>query len=172
MHDFLEEHFGGVLIAIVALLALLSQTSNIQGSIARSQATAAATKNRQAENEKLGAETLSMKRSRDIANGRYDSGCEVLSTLKSFGVAAPIQEGKPIVAGAYAAQFDRRNPNPDHYIGRDLIVCDLYGTTAITAFNPTLGYAVAESLATTNDRDRMARAQARRPGLTRPNLTK
>jgi hypothetical protein len=51
-------------------------------------------------------------------------------------------------------------------------VCDLYGTTAITRFDESLGYAVARSIAVTNDRDRMAKAKARRPGLQRPNLTK
>lgn len=172
MSEFLEDHGFGVLIGVVAIGVLATQIPNIQGNIARTQATAEANKARLDANSKLNAEKLAMQSSIQRANDRYDSGCEVISTLKSFAVAAPIQEGKPIVAGAYVKQFNPKKPNPEYYIGRDVVVCDLYGTTAIMRFDPNLGYAVADSIAVTNDRGRMAKAKERRPGMQRPNLTK
>lgn len=104
------------------------------------------------------------------ANQRYDGGCEVVSTLRSPTVAATIQEGKPVVAGAYADKFDPKSPSPEFYIGRDLTLCDCYGTTAITRFDESLGYAVAKEIATTPDRQRMANACKSRPGMKRPGL--
>jgi hypothetical protein len=171
MNDLIEEHGGGLLIGIIAA-ALMTQIPNIQATIARQQSTGQANKARLDENQKLSAEQLAMQTGRNTANTRYDEGCEVITTLRSPTIAAPIQEGRPIVAGAYAAQFNPQRPNPEAYLGRDVQVCDLYGTTAITRFDESLGYAVARSIAVTNDRDRMAAAKARRPGLQRPNLTK
>lgn len=107
---------------------------------------------------------------RETANARYDGGCEVVSTLRSPTVAAAIQEGKPIVAGAYADKFNPAAPNPEFYMGRDLTMCDCYGTTAITRFDESLGYAVAKEIATTPDRKRMANACSSRPGMKRPGL--
>ncbi len=172
MNDFLEEHGMGVLIGILAIGALITQIPNIQTNLARQQSTAAANMIRLDSNQKLTAEKLAMKTARDTANSRYDEGCEVVSTLRSASIAAPIQEGQPIVAGAYAKLFDPKHPNPAFYIGRDVTVCDLYGVTAILRFDPNLGYAVADSIAVTNDRDRMAKAKDRRPGMQRPNLIK
>jgi hypothetical protein len=171
MEDFFEEYGMGLLIGVVAIVALATQIPTIQESIARNQSVAQANKARVADNQTMNAEKLAMKQSKELADSRYDSGCEVLSTLRSFGTAAAIQEGRPIVAGAYAKQFNPAHPNPDFYLGRDVVVCDLYGSTAITRWDNTFGYAVAQSLATTNDRDRMAKAQKRKPGLSRPNLT-
>jgi hypothetical protein len=171
MNDFLEENGIGILIGVLAIGALITQLPSIKEGIARQQSTAQVNKARLDSNQKLSAEKLSMQSSRDTANSRYDEGCEVVTTLRNTATAAPIQEGQPIVAGAYAAQFDARRPNPAYYIGRDVTVCDLYGTTAIMRFDPTLTYAVASSVAVTNDRGRMAQAQVKRPGMQRPNLT-
>lgn len=110
------------------------------------------------------------KEMKTTANLRYDQGCEVVSALKSPTIAAAIQEGKPIVAGAYADKFSPAAPNPSFYVGRDLTMCDCYGTTAITRFDESLGYAVAKEIATTPDRERMANACASRPGMKRPGL--
>jgi hypothetical protein len=171
MLDF-EEHIGNFMVGIGVVIAMATQIPTITQAIQRNQATAAANQNRIGDNQKLNAEKLAMQAGRDVANTRYDEGCEVITTLRSPFVAATIQEGRPIVAGAYADRFDPQRPNPDAYLGRDVMVCDLYGTTAITRFDESIGYAVARSIAVTNDRDRMAKAKARRPGLQRPNLTK
>jgi hypothetical protein len=172
MNDFFEEHATGWAVGIIAVIALTTQIPTVVQAIQRNQATAAANQTRIGDNQKLNAEKLAMESGRTVANARYDEGCEVITTLRSPNIAAPIQEGRPIVAGAYAAQFDPQHPNPEAYLGRDVMVCDLYGTTAITRFDESVGYAVARSIAVTNDRDRMAKAKARRPGLQRPNLTK
>ena len=172
MGDYLEEHGATLLIGIIAVAALATQIPQIEQTINRNKTTAQFTQNRIQQNQTLEAENLAMQSSRKLANSRYDSGCEVVTVLKSQTVAAPIQEGQPIVAGAYAKQFDPAKPNPSHYLGRDMVVCDLYGTTAILRMDERLGYAVARSVAVTNDRDRMAKAQQSRPGLTRPNVSK
>jgi hypothetical protein len=171
MEDFFEEY--GMTLAVIAIagVVITTQWPAIQEQIATKQSIANANKARVAENLNLSTEKAALDQSRSVANQRYDSGCELISTLRNFGTAAAIQEGKPIVAGAYAKQFNPAHPNPDYYIGRDVVVCDLYGSTAITRWDNSLGYAVAQSLATTNDRARMAAAQKRKPGLQRPNLT-
>jgi hypothetical protein len=171
MFDF-EEDATGWAIGIGAAILLMTQIPTVVQAIQRNQATAAANQARIGDNQKLSAEKLAMQAGRDVANSRYDEGCEVVTTLKTPFIAAVIQEGRPIVAGAYANQFDPKQPNPEFYLGRDVMVCDLYGTTAITRFDESIGYAVARSIAVTNDRDRMAAAKNRRPGLQRPNLTK
>ena len=168
----LEEDGMGWAICIIAVVALATQIPTVIQSIQRNQATAAANQTRIGDNQKLNAEKLAMNSGRNVANARYDEGCEVITTLRSPNIAAAIQEGRPIVAGAYANQFNPQRPNPEAYLGRDVTVCDLYGTTAITRFDESLTYAVARSIAVTNDRDRMAKAKDRRPGLQRPNLTK
>jgi hypothetical protein len=172
MEDFFEDYAGALLIGIGVAIALSTQIPIVVQAVQRNQATAAANQTRIGDNQKLNAEKLAMQAGRDVANTRYDEGCEVITTLRSPNIAAPIQEARPIVAGAYADRFDPQHPNPEAYLGRDVMVCDLYGTTAITRFDESVGYAVARSIAVTNDRDRMAKAKARRPGLQRPNLTK
>lgn len=170
MEDFWEEHGVGLLIGAIALGVLITQWPAIQEKMSTNQMVAQANRSRVQDTQNLNAEKIALEQSRAVANQRYDSGCEVISTLRRFGTAATIQEGKPIVAGAYAKQFNPVHPSPDFYIGRDIVVCDLYGATAITKWDESLGYAVAQSLATTNDRQRMADAQKRKPGMIRPNL--
>jgi hypothetical protein len=159
-----------VLVGLLAVGAIATQVPKIQSQLQMDQV--ATTASRQSQQEAL---TMKVKQEaesglRTTANLRYDQGCEIVSTLKSPTVAAAIQEDKPIVAGAYADKFSLAAPNPDYYVGRDLTMCDCYGTTAITRFDKSLGYAVAKEIATTSDRKRMASACASRPGMKRPGL--
>lgn len=172
IQDWLEEHWLGVAIGGIAIVTLATQLPSIQDGIQRNQSVALANKSRLQENQKLEAQKLTLQAAEDIANARYDKGCEVITTLKNATVATTIQEGQPILSGAYSYLYRNSNRplNPSHFIGRDITVCDLYGTTAIMQIDTTKGYAVASSVAVTSDRSRMQKAQKTRPGLTRPSL--
>lgn len=172
IQDWLEEHYVGLVIGGIAVVTLATQMPSIQDGIQRNQSVALANKSRLEENQKLEAQKLTLQASEDIANARYDKGCEVITTLKNETVATTIQEGQPILSGAYSYLYRTSNRplNPLHFIGRDITVCDLYGTTAIMQIDAAKRYAVASSVAVTSDRTRMQKVQKSRPGLTRPSL--
>ena len=170
VQEWMSENWLGVAIGSIAAITLATQLPSIQNGIERNQSVALANKSRLEENQKLEAQKLTLQASEDIANARYDKGCEVITTLKNATVATTIQEGQPILSGAYSHLYRNSNRpiNPLHFIGRDISVCDLYGTTAIMQFDPAKRYAVAGSIAVTSDRGRMQKAQKSRPGLIRP----
>jgi hypothetical protein len=172
MSDLLKEN--GLLIGITALclLGIATQIPAMQTHQARNAAIAQTQSASVLQGDLLSAEQAASVVQSEVANERYDTGCEVISTLRNAGVASVIQEGQPIVAGAYADRFDSARPNAGYYLGRDVRVCDLYGTTAVMRFDPKLNYAVAGSIAVTADRQRMAKAKDSRPGIARPNLLK
>ncbi|MBN8563556.1 MAG: hypothetical protein J0L70_23740 [Leptolyngbya sp. UWPOB_LEPTO1] len=171
--EWLGEHWLGILIGGIATVTLVTQIPSIQENLQRNQNVAQANKARLEENQKLEAQKLTLQASEGIANERYDKGCEVIVTLANPNLATTIQEGVPILSGAYAPLY-QKNPNrpinPKHFIGRDITVCDLYGTTAVMQLDPSRGYAVARSIAVTSDRTRMKKAQEREKGLSRPSL--
>lgn len=171
--EWISEHWVGIAIASIAAATLVTQLPSIQANVQRNQNVAEANKARLEENQKLEAQKLTLQASQEIANSRYDAGCEVISTLKDPRMATTIQEGRPILSGAFAplyAKNPNRPVNPVHFIGRDITVCDLYGTTAIMQFDPSKGYAVAGSIAVTSDRARMNKAQQQIKGINRPSF--
>jgi hypothetical protein len=172
IQEWLSEHGTGLAIGLISLGVLATQLPSIQESLSRNQAVAQLNKARLQQGRELEAQKLVLSQSEAIANGRYDKGCEVIEALQNQGTATTIQEGKPIVSGAFSHLYRKttRTINPDHFIGRDITVCDLYGTTAIMQFDPQKGYAVAGAVAVTSDRQRMQKAQSSRPGLKRPGL--
>jgi hypothetical protein len=170
MNDIFKENGALIIAGLVASVGIATQWPAIQQHQNQQAAIAQSQSSRIQAGEVLAAEQAARVGEIEIANERYDQGCEVISTLK-MDTATTIIENGPIVSGAYAKVFNPLAPNPGHYIGRDIVVCDLYGTTAITRYNPALGYAVASSIAVTNDRKRMQAAQDRMK-LARPNLTK
>jgi hypothetical protein len=172
MNDFIEENKILLGVTALCLMGFATQIPTIQAKSAHDSAIAASQSAKVQQSDLMAAEQAASVAQIEIANERYDTGCELIATLRSATVATVIQEGRPIVAGAYAAKFDPSRPNPEFYLGRDVTVCDGYGTTAKTKFDPKLGYAVAANIAVTNDRNRMAKAIASRPGMTRPNLLK
>jgi hypothetical protein len=172
MSDFIQEN--KLLIGVTALCLVIGATQipAMQAHQSRNAAIAQSQADKLQQSDLIAAEQAASVGNIEIANERYDTGCELISTLSSPGVATVIQESRPIVSGAYAAKFNQQLPNPEFYLGRDVTVCDGYGTTAKTKFDPKLGYAVAANIAVTNDRARMAKAIASRPGMQRPNLVK
>jgi hypothetical protein len=172
MRDAIQEN--KLLIGITALCLVIGATQipAMQAHQTRNAAIAQSQEALLQQSDLIAAEQAASLGQTEIANERYDTGCELVATLKRADVASVIQEGQPIVAGAYAAQFNPLRPNPSFYLGRDVTVCDGYGTTAKTKFDARLGYAVASNIAVTTDRARMAKAIASRPGMQRPNLLK
>lgn len=173
IQEWLSEHWLGIAISGIAAVTLATQIPSIQENLQRNQSVAQANKARLEENQKLEAQKLTLQASEEIANDRYDKGCEVIATLENAKVATTIQEGQPILSGAYAPLY-QKNPkrplNPRHFIGRNIVVCDLYGTTAIMQFDSSKNYAVAGSIAVTSDRARMDKAQSRMKGMSRPSF--
>lgn len=172
MSEFIQENKLMIGVSVLCLVIGATQIPAMQAHQIRNAAIAQSQADKLQQSDLIAAEQAASIGNIEIANDRYDSGCELISTLSRADVAAPIQEGRPIVGGAYAAKFNSARPNPEFYLGRDVTVCDGYGTTAKTKFDPNLGYAVAANIAVTNDRARMAKAVASRPGMQRPNLLK
>jgi len=111
----------------------------------------------------------------EIANARYDLGGEMVFATGSTKAAA-IQEGYPVIAGAYQHLYSSGTTidkvNPSHFVGAGITLLGAYGETAVTEFDQKLGYAVARNMAVTPDRDRINKAIARYKGATRPSLVK
>jgi hypothetical protein len=170
MNDIIKENGALIIAGLVASVGIATQWPAIQAHNATQSAIAQSQSQRIQAGETLAAEQAARLGEIEIANERYDSGVEIISTMDQK-TATTIVEGAPIVSGAYAKVFNPAKPNPAMYIGRDVTVADLYGTTAITRYNPALGYATAQSIAVTNDRKRMKAAEDRMK-LARPNLTK
>jgi hypothetical protein len=174
MSDLLKEN--GLLIGISALclLGIATQLPAIQANSARRETIAQTQAAKIAQGDILSAEQAASVAQVEIANDRYDSGVEIITDLNQRNVASTILEGQPIVAGAYAKQnqgLPLSKINPSHFLGRDVVIGDCYGTTAVMRIDPKSGYAVAGSIAVTNDRERMAKACTRRD-ISRPNLSK
>lgn len=172
MSNFVRDNTPLLFVSVICLMVGATQTPTIMQHQQRNAAIAMSQAEKMNQSDLMTAEQAASVVQTEIANDRYDTGCELIATLSRSDVAAPIQEGQPIVAGAYRKQFNPDRPNPNFYLGRDVTVCDGYGTTAKTKFDPKLRYAVAANIAVTNDRTRMAKAIASRPGMQRPNLLK
>jgi hypothetical protein len=159
--EWLSENGIGLAIAALALGAFATQLPSIQEGFAQNQAVARQNRAQLQANQQNEAQKLALQAAVEIANDRFDKGCAVVEALAFQGVATSIIENGPIIEGAYASIY-RKNPklkvNPAHYIGRDITVCDLRGTTAVMKFDPEKGYATAQSIAVTNDLDRAKRA--------------
>ena len=173
MIHWIDENKGMMTVSAIAALVLLTQFSSIKAKFAQNDRIAKSQSTALEMNQKLEAQKIVLENSRQIANDRYDTGCEVISTLAYKNVATVIAENQPIISGAFAEIY-RKNPNlkfnPAHFIGRDITVCDLYGTTAITQFDAVKGFSTAQSIAVTNDRDRMKKAIAHNQNLLRPSF--
>jgi hypothetical protein len=97
----------------------------------------------------------------EIANARYDSGCEmVVSSADRRNYKALVENG-PVRDGGVAHLYKRvKNPPVGAYLPAGMTVCDAYGNTAIIANNMD-GWPVATEFATTTDKQRIAAAMDR-----------
>ena len=166
---------GDVIVGAMAVAVLIWQWPNIQEKQASQAASVAEAKVQMAAQDRITASKLVLDDSAKCAEERYQKGVEIVSDLGMIQ-AVPIQEGRPVVAGAYAKRYKAALADPKFnrsgisvfYLGRNVTVADAYGTTAIMQFNAEKGYAVAEDLCVTPNRALMASAVKQRPGLQRP----
>lgn len=166
---------GDLIVGAAAAAVIFWQLPNIQAKQADQAASVAEAKVQMAAQDRMTANKMVLDESAKCAEERYAKGVEIVSNL-GMDKAVPIQEGQPVVAGAYAKRFKAAIQDPkfnqagisSFYIGRDVSVGDAYGTTAIMRFDPSLGYAIASEICVTPNRALMANAIKQRPGLQRP----
>jgi hypothetical protein len=158
---------GDLTVGMMAAAALIWQMPNIQAKQAEQAASVASARIDMLAQDKVAANKIILDESAKCAEDRYAKGVEVVSTL-DMANAAPIVEGGPVIAGAYAKKFNPAKPDRGMYLARNTIVGDAYGTTAVLRFDPEKGYAVAADICTTPNREKMQLAMKQRPGMNRP----
>lgn len=104
----------------------------------------------------------------EIANARYDAGCEVVVALDRPDHYRALVEGVGVLDGVMAEQYrgNINNAPPSAFLPAGKTVCDAYGNTAVLVneARPDKGgqiYPVARQFATTEDRERIRQAMQR-----------
>ena len=106
-----------------------------------------------------------------IANERYQKGCEMVLSFDVIGQYKALSVGSPVIDGNVASKV--RNLSPKNLplsavLPAGSTVCDAYGNTAVLE-NNAQGFPVVLSIASTADRELVAKAmqrvRARRAGV-------
>lgn len=110
----------------------------------------------------------------NIANDRYDVGCEGVFYLKP-GTATyqPLTEGSGVLSGAYWDRWNKNNklkPNQTDYLPSGTSVCDGYGNVGTLIPNKDKGHATVSDLLNTPDRNRITTMMKRYPTANRPQV--
>lgn len=97
----------------------------------------------------------------EIANQRYDAGCEVILSLEEPGKYRALALGVPIFDGVVADKYrnDPKSAPPTAFLPAGKTVCDSFGNTAV--LEDSGGLPVTTQMATTEDRERIRKAMAR-----------
>ena len=112
------------------------------------------------------------KQSIDIANKRFDEGCEgIFYSRPGSGDFAPLNEGSAVLTSAYWKEYaaTKRDPGPGDYLPAGTPVCDVYGNAAILETQPGKPNPVISNIVNTPDRERIQKMIARYPGAIRHN---
>jgi hypothetical protein len=115
------------------------------------------------------------KRSVDIANKRFDDGCEgVFYFNAKTSVYQPLADGVGVLSGAYWQRWHQTKgtkpqPAPTDYLPAGTVVCDSYGNAGILAPSDR-GHAVVSDLVNTPDLTRIQKMMERYPNATRPRV--
>lgn len=110
----------------------------------------------------------------NIANDRYDAGCEGVFYLKP-GTATyqPLTEGSGVVSGAFWERWNKNNkltPNKTDYLPAGTTVCDGYGNVGTLVPNKQKGFATVSDLLNTPDQKRITTMMKRYPSAKRPQV--
>lgn len=104
----------------------------------------------------------------EVANARFDAGCELILSLEKPDRYRALSEGTPVLDGALADKYrDRLNEAPPQaFLPAGKTVCDTYGATAVLVNEPIASkggqvYPVARQFAVTEDRERIRKAMER-----------
>lgn len=155
--------FGG------AVLLLLLNMGGIKNSLAEQEISrqSVAVNNRELQQFQIDADK--QKKLANIANNRFDTGCELLIALDKPDHYKALADGSPVLDGAY---LDKYRGIPENAIPKTAFlpagktVCDSYGTTGVLVDEPHPerggeSIAVIRQLATTEDRERIRKAMER-----------
>ena len=98
----------------------------------------------------------------EIANARYDAGCELIINGNDRRKYTSLIPGEGVLNGNYEPSPDLP---PSAYLPAGTVVCDAFGNTAVlkdeaVASRGNQVYPVARDFASTQDRDRIRRAIA------------
>lgn len=110
----------------------------------------------------------------DIANDRFDAGCEGVFYLKP-GTATyqPLTEGSGVLSGEFWQKWNKNNklkPNKTDYLPAGTTVCDGYGNVGTLTPNKEKGHATVGELLNTPDRNRITAMMKRYPTANRPQV--
>ena len=96
----------------------------------------------------------------EIANQRYDAGCEIVINGNDRPQYTALNPGDPVLDGAYEPA---PGLPPNAYLPAGVVVCDAFGNTAVLKDEPVASrgnqiYPVARDFASTQDRVRIRKA--------------
>ena len=110
----------------------------------------------------------------EIANARFDAGCEgVFYLAPGTSTYQPLTEGVGVLSGAYWSRWSKAKVKPrpavTDYLPAKTTVCDAYGNVGILAKQPN-GPAVISELLNTPDINRINKMMRRYPNSIRPQV--
>lgn len=110
----------------------------------------------------------------EIANARFDAGCEGVFYLQTGSdTYQPLTEGVGVLSGAYWQKWSKAKAKPSpsltDYLPAKTTVCDAYGNVGILAKSPN-GPAVISDLVNTPDLTRIKKMMSRYPKSIRPQV--
>jgi hypothetical protein len=110
----------------------------------------------------------------NIANQRFDAGCEGVFYLKpGSDTYQPLAEGSGVLSGTYWKRWrkagGKAKPELSDHLPAGTPVCDAYGNVGILKAVPN-SFAVVSELVNTPDRTRIQKMMNRYPNATRPQV--
>ncbi len=110
----------------------------------------------------------------EIANARFDAGCEgVFYLAPGTSTYQPLTEGVGVLSGAYWQRWAKAKVKPSpavtDYLPAKTTVCDAYGNVGILAKQPN-GPAVISDLLNTPDVSRIKKMMSRYLSAVRPQV--
>jgi hypothetical protein len=110
----------------------------------------------------------------NIANQRYDAGCEGVFYLKpGENTYQPLSEGTGVLSGSYWRRWKKAGgkttPSVTDYLAAGTPVCDAYGNVGTLKAVPG-SFAIVSDLLNTPDQNRIKKMMSRYPSATRPQV--
>ncbi len=166
---------GTLVVGGLAVVVVLSQAPSLMAQFEMDKISKAAGMASRQESQNLQVQQEAIDGQAEIAETRYQEGCEIVFATGTKK-AASLQEGEPVIAGAYAhlykAGVNTKSVNPSHFIPKGITLCGPYGDTGITEFDPERGYAVVRQMATTPNKEVVKAAMSRYAGAERPSIVR
>ncbi len=115
------------------------------------------------------------KQATEIANERFDAGCEGVFYLKpGNSTYQPLTENVGVLSGEYWQRWNKAKvkpkPNQTDFLPAGTTVCDAYGNVGILIPDAKKGHAIVSDLLNTPDRNRITTMMKRYPSANRPQV--